>query len=106
MNEERLKFIKSGNNESEFEKKSVLLNEAKDLLVKWESGDSEVVKLWKKMNDWVYDGFKKTYDSIGANFDKIYYESETYLTGKKLVTDGLEMKLFHKKNDGSIWVDL
>ena len=106
LNEERLEFIRSGNNESEFEKKSLLLKEAKDLLVKWELGDGEVVKLWKKMNDWVYDGFKKTYDSIGANFDKIYYESETYITGRKLITDGLEKKLFYKKNDGSIWVNL
>lgn len=83
-----------------------LMLEAKDLLRKWEAGDKETVDLWKEMNGWVYDGFAKTYKDLGVVFEKTYYESETYLLGKKIVDDGLSKGIFKKKDDGSVWVDL
>jgi arginyl-tRNA synthetase len=82
------------------------MKEANDLLRKWEAGDDRVRTLWKKMNDWVYEGFDKTYERMGVDFDKIYYESETYLEGKRLVKEGLEKGVFYQKGDGSVWVDL
>jgi arginyl-tRNA synthetase len=88
------------------EKNSTSLKEAQEMLFKWENGDPEVVELWKKMNGWVYDGFDVTYNSLGISFDKIYYESQTYLLGKALVTQGLEKGIFFKKEDGSVWCDL
>jgi arginyl-tRNA synthetase len=90
----------------EAEAKSPLMNEARQMLVKWEAEDPEVRMLWKKMNSWVYAGFDETYKQMGVSFDKIYYESNTYLEGKKKVEEGLEKGLFFKKEDGSIWVDL
>ena len=83
-----------------------ILVEAKQMLLKWEAGDSEVVALWEKMNQWVYQGFEKTYDSLGVDFDKNYYESDTYLLGKDVVNQGLEKGVFYKKEDGSVWIDL
>jgi arginyl-tRNA synthetase len=80
--------------------------EARELLRKWESGDPEVVERWKTMNGWVYDGFDKTYQRLGVDFDKIYYESETYLIGKEEVLRGLKEKIFYAKEDGSVWADL
>ncbi|PKD16542.1 arginine--tRNA ligase [Salegentibacter salinarum] len=80
--------------------------EAKQMLLKWEAGDPEVVALWEKMNQWVYDGFEKTYDALGVDFDKNYYESDTYLLGKDVVNQGLEKGVFYKKEDGSVWIDL
>ena len=83
-----------------------ILVEAKQMLLKWEAGDPEVVALWEKMNQWVYDGFEKTYDALGVDFDKNYYESDTYLLGKDVVNQGLEKGVFYKKEDGSVWIDL
>jgi len=83
-----------------------LMIEAQKLLQRWETGDQQVVDLWKQMNGWVYEGFDETYKKLGVRFDKIYYESETYLSGKQLVADGLSRGIFFKKDDGSVWVDL
>jgi len=83
-----------------------IMEEAREMLKKWEQGDEGTVALWQKMNAWVYDGFDVTYKNIGVDFDKIYYESETYLLGKDIVEEGLEKGIFHKKDDGSVWIDL
>ncbi len=83
-----------------------IMGEAKQMLLDWEEGKPEVIDLWKKMNGWVYEGFDSTYKKIGADFDKIYYESNTYLLGKNIVQQGLDKKVFFKKEDGSIWIDL
>ena len=83
-----------------------IMAEAKQMLLDWEEGKPEVIELWKKMNGWVYDGFDITYKKIGIGFDKIYYESNTYLSGKNIVQQGLDKKVFFKKEDGSIWIDL
>ena len=88
------------------ESESPLMKEAREMLVKWEANDPEVRALWKKMNDWVYVGFDETYRMMGVTFDKIYYESETYLEGKEKVMEGLEKGLFYRKEDGSVWADL
>lgn len=88
------------------EQQSPLMKEAHDMLVRWEQGDAEVRQLWKMMNDWVYAGFDETYKRLGVSFDKIYYESETYLEGKEKVMEGLEKGFFFKKEDGSVWADL
>ena len=83
-----------------------LIKEAHEMLVKWEQGDPEVRALWKKMNEWVYAGFDETYKMMGVSFDKIYYESDTYLEGKEKVMEGLEKGLFYRREDGSVWADL
>ncbi len=83
-----------------------LMKEAREMLVKWEQGDKEVRALWEKMNNWVYAGFDETYKTLGVSFDKIYYESQTYLTGKDLVLKGLDDGLFYRRDDGSVWADL
>ena len=88
------------------EKNAPSLKEAQDMLFRWEHGDKEVVDLWKKMNSWVYAGFDKTYKDLGISFDRTYYESQTYLFGKALVQKGLEMGIFEKEADGSVWCDL
>jgi arginyl-tRNA synthetase len=88
------------------EKEAPLMLRAKEMLQKWEQGDTEVVDLWKTMNSWVYDGFDKTYKAMGVEFDKFYYESETYLFGKDIIDEGLEKNIFFKKEDGSVWIDL
>ena len=88
------------------EKESPLMQEAHAMLVKWEAGDPEVRALWERMNSWVYAGFDETYRRLGVSFDKIYYESQTYLEGKKTVMEGLEKGLFFRKEDGSVWADL
>lgn len=88
------------------EANSPLMLEAREMLRKWEANDPEVRALWKKMNDWVYAGFDETYRMMGVTFDKIYYESQTYLEGKKKVLEGLEKGLFYRKEDGSVWADL
>ena len=104
------KFQAEGMSEEEAKAKaeaeSPLMKEARDMLVKWEANDPEVRALWKKMNDWVYAGFDETYKMMGVTFDKIYYESETYLEGKEKVMEGLEKGFFYKKEDGSVWADL
>lgn len=88
------------------EKEAPILKEAQEMLRQWENEDKEVRALWSKMNGWVYDGFEATYKMIGADFDKYYYESDTYLLGKELVEEGLKKNVFFKKPDGSVWVDL
>jgi arginyl-tRNA synthetase len=100
------KLIESGKEKETAEKEAQILKEAQIMLLKWEEGDKEVVALWKKMNGWVYEGFDATYKMIGVDFDKFYYESETYLLGKAIVEEGLKKKVFYKKDDGSVWVDL
>jgi arginyl-tRNA synthetase len=106
LKEQSEELIAKGWSKEDIEKKHPLLLEAQELLRKWEQGDEEVIALWKKMNSWVYDGFNQTYLKIGVDFDKIYYESETYLNGKKLVEEGLAKNIFYKKEDGSVWIDL
>lgn len=95
-----------GIEEEEAKKKAPVLLEAQEMLVKWEEGDSEIRALWKKMNGWVYEGFETTYKIIGVNFDKFYYESDTYLLGKNIVEEGLSKGVFYRKEDGSVWVNL
>lgn len=97
---------KQGLSKEDAEAKSPLMNEAREMLVKWEACDPEVRALWTKMNNWVYDGFDETYKRLGVGFDKIYYESNTYLEGKEKVMEGLEKGFFYKKEDGSVWADL
>ncbi|ADV47927.1 arginine--tRNA ligase [Cellulophaga sp. E16_2] len=88
------------------EKQAPILLEAKQMLLKWEAGDEEVVSLWKTMNQWVYKGFAVTYKNLGVDFDTLYYESDTYLLGKDVVAEGLKTGVFFKKEDGSVWIDL
>ena len=106
----KAKYIAEGMDEESAEKKakeeSPLIKEAHEMLVKWERNDPEVRALWKKMNDWVYAGFDETYKALGVGFDKIYYESNTYLVGKKKVEEGLAKGLFFRKDDNSVWADL
>ena len=99
-------LISKGKSIKEAEKTAPIILEAQEMLRLWESKDSKVISLWKKMNQWVYDGFDLTYKKLGVNFDSYYYESKTYLVGKKIVEKGLKQGLFFKKNDGSVWVDL
>lgn len=98
-------FRKSFKNEY-FTQISTIGRKAQEMLLKWEAGDKETVSLWKKMNEWVYTGFNETYKELGVNFDKFYYESNTYLLGKDVVADGLKSGIFYKKEDGSVWIDL
>ena len=95
-----------GFSKEEAEEKSLLMSEARELLRKWEANDTETVNLWKMMNDWVYAGFDETYSQMGVTFDKIYYESQTYIPGKEEVLRGLSEGLFYQKEDGSVWPDL
>ncbi|ATP56219.1 arginine--tRNA ligase [Pedobacter ginsengisoli] len=95
-----------GQTEEEAKKNAPLIIEAQKMLQDWEAGDAEVIDLWKKMNGWVYDGFAVTYKNLGVDFDKYYYESNTYLLGKGTVDEGLEKGVFFKKPDGSVWIDL
>ncbi|MDE6291569.1 MAG: arginine--tRNA ligase, partial [Muribaculaceae bacterium] len=97
---------KEGLTEDEAKAKSPLMLEAREMLRKWEAGDKEVRDLWKMMNEWVYAGFDETYKRLGVGFDKIYYESDTYLQGKDLVLKGLEEGKMYRKEDGSVWADL
>ena len=99
-------LMKGGMTKEEAEAASPLMNEAREMLVKWEAGDPEVRALWAMMNNWVYAGFDETYRKMGVSFDKIYYESNTYLEGKEKVMEGLEKGFFYKKEDGSVWADL
>ena len=99
-------LVSGGMSKEEAEKNAPSLKEAQEMLLKWEQGDPEVRALWEKMNSWVYDGFNKTYADLGISFDRIYYESQTYLLGKALVQKGLEMGVFERHEDGSVWCDL
>ena len=103
---EVLQLMAEGLTESEAKIKAPSLVEAQEMLRKWEAGNKDVVSLWKMMNDWVYDGFNKTYQSIGVDFDTLYYESNTYLLGKEVIKEGLQKEVFFQKKDGSIWCDL
>ena len=99
-------LMAQGMTKEEAEAASPLMKEAREMLVKWEAGDPEVRALWTMMNGWVYAGFDETYKKLGVSFDKIYYESQTYLEGKEKVLEGLEKGLFYRKDDGSVWADL
>ena len=95
-----------GQTEEEAKKNAPIIKEAQEMLQQWEAGNEEVISLWKTMNLWVYDGFGKTYNALGVDFDKFYYESGTYLLGKDIVDEGLSKGVFFKKEDGSVWIDL
>ena len=99
-------LMQKGMSKEEAEANAPLMKEAHQMLVKWEAGDKEVRDLWHKMNEWVYAGFDETYKALGVTFDKIYYESDTYLVGKAEVLKGLEQGIFYRKDDGSVWADL
>lgn len=99
-------LIESGMSEKEAKTKAPILIEAQKMLIKWENGDPEVHSLWKKMNNWVYDGFEDTYKNLGVVFDKLYYESDTYHVGKEVVNNGLKNKVFYSKEDNSVWCNL
>ena len=103
---EVLQLMAEGLTESEAKIKAPSLVKAQEMLRKWEAGNKDVVSLWEMMNDWVYDGFNKTYESIGVDFDTLYYESNTYLLGKEVIKEGLQKEVFFQKKDGSIWCDL
>ena len=103
---ELAELMEKGMSKEEAEAASPLMAEAREMLVKWEAGDKEVRALWEKMNNWVYEGFDETYKRLGVDFDKIYYESDTYLVGKETVLKGLEKGLFYRKENGSVWADL
>ena len=104
--EEIAQLIAQGKTEDEAKKQAPIIIEAQDMLLKWEAGDADVIALWKTMNQWVYDGFAKTYKNLGVDFDQYYYESNTYLLGKDVVQIGLEKGVFDKDPDGSVWIDL
>ncbi len=99
-------LIHRGTNQDEAEKKAPLILEAQDMLVKWEAHDPQIITLWKMMNNWVYKGFDETYKKLGVKFDRIYFESQTYLTGKEIVQKGLEAGILYSKPDNSVWADL
>lgn len=103
---EIIKLVNEGKTKEDAEKLAPIILEAQQMLLKWEKGDAEVIELWKTMNGWVYDGFKQTYANLGVEFDKMYYESNTYLLGKEIVADGLNKKVFYKKENGSVAIDL
>lgn len=104
--EEVGQLVASGLSKEEAEARSPLMAEAREMLRRWEAGDAEVRELWNRMNGWVYDGFDRTYKRLGVDFDKIYYESETYLEGREKVLEGLKKGLFYRRDDGSVWADL
>ena len=104
--EEVGQLVASGLSKEEAEARSPLMAEAREMLRRWEAGDAEVRELWNRMNGWVYDGFDWTYKRLGVDFDKIYYESETYLEGREKVLEGLKKGLFYRRDDGSVWADL
>ena len=104
--EEIANLVSKGMDKEEAEKNTPILLEAQAMLKRWEEKDAEVVDLWKQMNAWVYAGFDETYNKLGIDFDKVYYESETYLLGKDLVNKGLEQGVFYRREDGSVWIDL
>jgi arginyl-tRNA synthetase len=96
----------SGQTEKEAKSQAPIFKEAQQMLLKWEAKDTDVYSLWEKMNDWVYKGFDQTYKTMGVDFDKLYYESETYLLGKDVIADGIKQGKFYAKDDGSVWIDL
>jgi len=104
--EEIAQLMAQGKSEEEAKKQAPIILEAQQMLLDWEAGKPEVIELWKMMNQWVYDGFEQTYQTVGVDFDKNYYESNTYLLGKEVVQFGLEKGIFEKDPDGSVWIDL
>lgn len=104
--EEIKELVEKGMEEKEAEREAPIFKEAQDLLLRWEQGDPEVYGLWKMMNGWVYQGFDITYRKLGLDFDKVYYESDTYLLGKEMVQQGLEKGILFRKENGSVWIDL
>ena len=106
FNEEIKSLQKDGYDKENAIKNAPIMIQAREMLKKWESNDSKIRSLWKKMNGWVYDGFAITYNDLGVDFDSYYYESETYLLGKKIIDQGLNKEIFYSKPDGSVWVDL
>ncbi|MCO6496404.1 MAG: arginine--tRNA ligase [Chitinophagaceae bacterium] len=104
--EQIAELVAGGMDKKQAEKEAPIMKEAQDMLLKWEQGDEEVRSLWAMMNGWVYEGFDSTYKRIGVDFDKVYYESDTYLLGKEYVQKGLEENILFKKPDGSVWIDL
>ena len=104
--EEIAELVAGGMEKEAAEKQAPILIEAQEMLRKWESGDAETVELWKTMNGWVYEGFDQTYQTMGVDFDELYYESDTYLLGKDVVQEGLDRGVFFQKPDGSVWIDL
>jgi arginyl-tRNA synthetase len=104
---EEVEVLKTqGVSDEEARKQAPIIRDAQEMLRKWEAGDEEVISLWKKMNDWVYAGFEETYGRLGVDFDKYYYESDTYLLGKDIIQEGLEKGVFFRKPDNSVWIDL
>ena len=99
-------LVASGMEQEEAEKEAPIFKKAQDMLLRWEAKDPIVRSLWQKMNRWVYDGFDLTYKRLGVDFDKNYYESDTYLLGKEVIDIGLEKGVFYRKDDGSVWIDL
>ncbi len=99
-------LVAEGKSREEAEKEAFLMAEVREMLKRWEEGDRDIYDVWQKMNQWVYEGFEVTYNRMGISFDKIYYESETYLHGKEIVQEGLKKRVFNHKVDGSVWVDL
>ena len=99
-------LVKKGFSLDQAQKQAPIFLEAQNMLLKWESGDKEIIDLWKKMNNWVYDGFDKTYSRLNVSFDKNYYESNTFLLGKNIIEDGLKKNIFYQKDDKSVWVSL
>lgn len=99
-------LVEGGMEEAAAEKEAPIMKEAQELLRKWEAGDKEVYSLWETMNGWVYEGFDESYKRLGVDFDKMYYESNTYLLGKSLVEEGLKKGVLYKKDDGSVWIDM
>ncbi len=106
LKKEVAELVEGGMAKDQAEKEASLLHESQAMLVKWEQGDKEVLALWERMNGWCYDGFEKTFEALGVDFEKHYKESEYYLRGKELVEEGLKKDYFYKKDDGSVWVDL
>jgi arginyl-tRNA synthetase len=104
--EEINELVSNGLSEEEAKKQAPILLEAQEMLLKWESGNDSVIALWKKMNQWVYDGFDVSYKNLGVAFDKNYYESDTYILGKDVVAEGLKKGIFEQDKDGSVWIDL
>lgn len=104
--EEISDLMAGGKSQEEAKAQAPILLEAQDMLRRWEAGDTQVVALWEKMNSWVYTGFDETYKKLGVDFDKNYYESQTYLLGKNIIAQGLEKGVFFRKEDGSVWIDL
>lgn len=99
-------LVEKGMSEDEAKKEAPIMQQARTMLQKWEAHDPEVYSLWERMNGWVYEGFDATYKAMGVSFDKVYYESQTYLLGKDIVAEGLEKGVFYRREDGSVWIDL